>query len=255
MNRIIFLGTAGARILVTKQLRASGGIWLSLEGTNIHLDPGPGALVRCSSRKEKLDPAKLDAIVLSHKHLDHSADANVMIEAMTEGGFKRRGILFAPRDALEDDPVVLKYVRQYLDEVVILTEGGEYRVGRVRFTSPVRHIHGEAETYGFNFYTSKYTVSYIADTKFFPELLDHYQGEVLIINVLRVKPSDLDHLSVSDVRRIIEEVRPRVAILTHFGMTMLRAKPWEVAERLSGETRVRVVAARDGMNFDLDSLG
>ena len=32
-NTITFLGTAGARFMVTKQLTASGGIWLSLDGT------------------------------------------------------------------------------------------------------------------------------------------------------------------------------------------------------------------------------
>jgi hypothetical protein len=42
-----------------------------------------------------------------------------MIEAMTEGGFKKRGVLFAPEDALEGDPVVLKYLRNYVKEIVV----------------------------------------------------------------------------------------------------------------------------------------
>jgi len=42
--------------------------------------------------------------------------------------------------------------------------------------------------------------------------------------------------------------------LTHFGMTMWRAKPWEIAQRLSQQTGVRVIAARDGMRFDLSQL-
>lgn len=254
MDGIIFLGTAGARIVVSKQIRASGGIWLSLEGTNTSLDPGPGALVRCRSRKEKLDPAKLDAIVLSHKHLDHSADVNVMIEAMTDGGFKKRGLLFAPEDALTGDPVILRYVREYVDKVVILEENGEYAVGAIKLSCPVRHIHGDVETYGFNFRTPDHTISYVADTRFFSQLLGYYRGDVLIINVLRLEPSPLDHLCVDDVRRIVGGVKPRVAILTHFGMTLLRAKPWEVAARLSEETGVRVIAARDGMSFDLGEL-
>jgi hypothetical protein len=37
-------------------------------------------------------------------------------------------------------------------------------------------------------------------------------------------------------------------------MTMWRAKPWEVAERLSQQTGGKVIAARDGMKFDLAQL-
>jgi len=36
---------------------------------------------------------------------------------------------------------------------------------------------------------------------------------------------------------------------------MWRAKPWEIAQRLSQETGVKVIAARDGMRFDLSQLG
>ncbi|HAP31749.1 MAG TPA: hypothetical protein DCQ14_01645 [Firmicutes bacterium] len=41
---IKFLGTAGARFVVSRQLRASGGIWFALGGEQILVDPGPGSL-------------------------------------------------------------------------------------------------------------------------------------------------------------------------------------------------------------------
>jgi hypothetical protein len=34
-------------------------------------------------------------------------------------------------------------------------------------------------------------------------------------------------------------------------MTMLRAKPWEVAATLQDETGVKTIAAQDGIRFDL----
>ena len=254
-DRIIFLGTAGARIVVSRQIRASGGIWLSLDDTNLYIDPGPGALVKCRTRKEKLDPRLLDGILLSHKHLDHSNDVNVMIEAMTEGGFKPKGILFAPADALNEDPVILNYVREYVNDIRILKEGETYSIGNITFSPPVRHDHGNVETYGINFFGSQHTISYITDTKFFPELSQHYRGDVLIISVVRLKPSTYYHLCIDEARRIIEEVKPKAAILTHFGMTMIQVKPWEVAEKLSQETGLNIIAARDGMTFELDSIG
>lgn len=40
-------------------------------------------------------------------------------------------------------------------------------------------------------------------------------------------------------------------MLTHFGMTMIKAKPWKLAEDLSKKIGVKVVAARDGMELPL----
>ena len=64
----------------------------------------------------------------------------------------------------------------------------------------------------------------------------------------------MDHLSLPEAKSIIEGLRPRVAILTHFGMTMWRAKPWELAKKLTEETGISVIAARDGLKFDLAEL-
>jgi phosphoribosyl 1,2-cyclic phosphodiesterase len=61
----------------------------------------------------------------------------------------------------------------------------------------------------------------------------------------------LDHLSLPEAKQVIARMKPKAAILTHFGMTMWRAKPWELAERLSEETGIKVIAARDGMKFNL----
>ncbi|MDZ4246534.1 MAG: MBL fold metallo-hydrolase [Dehalococcoidia bacterium] len=249
---ITFLGTAGARIMVAKQILASGGMWMSLAGEEILVDPGPGCIVQVTKRK--LDPTRLKAIILSHRHLDHASDINVMIEAMTEGGFKKRGLVFAPADALEGDPVILKYLRSFPEKIYVLEEGKTYRVGEVSFTPPLRHDHG-VETYGFNFQLPGVTFSYIADSRFFPELPGAYHGQVLVINVVRKDPGHpFFHLSLADVKTIMLEIKPRAVVLTHFGMNMWRDKPWELAENLSLETGIKTIAARDGMKLDLVEL-
>ena len=249
-GRLIFLGTAGGRVVVYKQLRASGGIWFEYNDTRMLIDPGPCSLRCITKSKHKLDPTKLDAIYVSHRHLDHSIGANAVIEAMTEGGFKPRGTLFITRDALEDDPVILKYLQKYLKHIVLLEESKTFKLKDIEFTTPVKHIHG-VETYGFNLRMGKLTISYIADTKYFPELPDYYNGDIMIINVVRYQPSNLLHLCIPEVKQILTRATPKKAIITHFGMTMLRARPWEVAARLTEETGVDVVAANDGMMVEL----
>ena len=72
MNKIKFLGTAGARFVVTKQLRKSGGLWITLDNTNVLIDPGPGSLINCLSSRPKLNPKYLDGIIkLLEKHRIH----------------------------------------------------------------------------------------------------------------------------------------------------------------------------------------
>ena len=238
--------------MVAAQILASGGLWLKLGGSEILVDPGPGCIVQ--STKRKLMANKLSAIILSHRHLDHSADTNVMIEAMSQGGFQPRGRLYAPADALGSEPVIFSYLKSYLEGIEVLQEGKSYSVGNVSFTTPIQHIH-PVETYGMVFTTAEHTFSYITDTRYFDGLCRSYGGELLIINVVFLEPRPpIDHLSVPDAKHIIAELKPKVAILTHFGMTMWRARPWEIAQRLSQETGVRVIAARDGMKFDLSQL-
>ncbi len=252
MNTIKFLGTAGARFVVMKQLRASGGMWLTLDGTHVLIDPGPGSLVRCLSSRPKLDPMDLEGIILTHRHLDHANDINIMIEAMTNGGFKKKGVVFAPIDALEGDPVILNYVRQQVEKIEVLKENRTYQIGNISFDTPVRLKHG-VETYGLNIKGKTHTISLISDTDYFPELASNFTGDILIINVVMLEDKNtIEHLCLAEAEQIIVENKPKLAILTHFGMGMVKAKPWEIAEQLSQKHGIKVLAANDGMIVNLD---
>jgi len=250
VSRIIFLGTGGARFVVFQQIRASGGMWMELDGTTLLIDPGPGSLVKMRAKREKLDPRDIDAIVLSHAHLDHSADLNIVIEAMTQGGSGRKGLVLLPRQAMEEPGLILDYLRGFVDEFVLMEEGGTYTIGNIVLETPLKHIHG-VETYGVNIRPKGLTLSYISDSRYSEKLPAVYRGDVLIINVVRSKPSNLDHLCLDDAKSIISQVKPKLAILTHFGMTVIKARPWVVAEEMTKETGVRVIAARDGLSLDL----
>ena len=95
---LIFLGTGGGRYVVAKQLRASGGLLLREGKKYLLIDPGPGSLVQLAKLKIPLN--HIQGILLSHLHLDHSADLSVVVDAITEGGFKKRGFCFYLRQLL-----------------------------------------------------------------------------------------------------------------------------------------------------------
>jgi phosphoribosyl 1,2-cyclic phosphodiesterase len=252
---ILFLGSGGARFVVARQLRASGGMWLRLGETQLHVDPGPGALVRALSHVPPCNPRELDAILLSHKHLDHSGDVNAMIEAMTAGGHRKRGTVLAPRDALEGEAVVLPYAQRFAERVVPLdAQSGPYRVGGVDVRTSVAHVHS-SQTYGLHFTYEDLRVAYLPCGRYFDGLADDYarhRPHVLVVNVLRYRDTmDVDHVTWDQAQAIVETVRPKVAIFQHFGTQMLERDPVALAQALEDRLGLRTIAAYDGLSVDL----
>jgi phosphoribosyl 1,2-cyclic phosphodiesterase len=240
------MGTAGARFMVAKQVAASGGLFIEEGDTKIALDPGPGAVVAYAQRK--VDLTTLDAIVVSHRHLDHVGDVNVMVEAMTDGGFQHRGALFCPADALDDDPVVLRYLRRFPREIVRLAPETTYSVNGLSFTTSGRHVH-QVETYGFRFGDR---LGWVTDTAYYDGIAEQHRADVMLIHtiLLHCHPS-LPHLCVEDAERIIRDARPKRAFLTHYGMTVWRADPEAIAADMAQRLGIDVKAAHDGMTIEV----
>ena len=250
MSSVTFLGTGGGRMVVLNQLRKSGGFWLKLDDVNILQDPGPGSLVMV--HQLHLKPRNLDAIILSHRHIDHSNDVNVMVEAMTLGGFQPRGRLIVPSDCLNSDPVVLQYIRPFV-EITEIKKGMETTLGSIKIEFPLQHMH-PVETYGAIYTFSSGRLGYIPDTEYFPELAGAYKGvDFLIINVVRMKTDKrIRHLNIDEAAEIINEIRPKRAILTHFGLQVLKSSPELQARNISEKTGVEVMAAYDSMSVNFE---
>jgi phosphoribosyl 1,2-cyclic phosphodiesterase len=256
-SSILFLGSGGARFVVARQLRASGGMWMRFGATQIHVDPGPGALVRALSHVPPCNPRELDGIVLSHKHLDHSCDVNALIEAMTSGGFRPRGTLLAPADAFEIEPVVLPYARRFVERIEYLEpSSGPYSIGDVDVYTSMQHVHA-VRTHGLIFVYGELRVAYLPCGRYFEKLAGDYakyRPDVLIINVLRYRDEmNVDHFTWPDARRVVAEVRPSVVVFQHFGTKMLEADPPKLAQRLEDELELRAIAAYDGLVVDLET--
>jgi len=237
-------------MVVLNQLRRSGGFWLRLGDVNILQDPGPGCLVMI--HKHRLKPVSLDAIVLSHRHIDHSNDINIVTEAMTRGGFQPRGRLIVPGDCLNSDPVVLQYVRRFT-EITEIKEGMKITLRDISIEFPIRNLH-PVETYRTIYEFNHRRLGYIPDTEYFPELAERYRGvDFLILNVVRMKTDkQIRHLNIDEAEKLINEIRPKQAILTHFGFQVLKASPELQAKLISEKTGVEVIAAHDGMSINFE---
>jgi len=227
---IAFLGTGGGRFATITQKRRTAGIRIIGEGLNLHLDPGPGALVH--SINEGLDPQKLNAVFVSHCHPDHYTDAEVLIEAMTRGTTKKQ----MPEQRIEALP---NMNFQIGDVNVLVTEA--------RHTDP--------DAVGFRFETPEFgDFAYTSDTEYFEGISKYYEGvRLLLLCVMRPagKPWK-GHMTTNDAIKIVEATHPEKTVLTHLGMQMIFKGPNQEAKLIEEKTGVPTVAATDGMliNFE-----
>ncbi len=249
-----FLGTAGARFAVSTQVRHSGGLVWTLPGCTLWVDPGPGALVRALSARPKVDPAKVDALLVTHRHLDHAGDATAVVEAMSRGGFSPRGTLLAPRDALEVEPVVFRYAQAFVARREVLSSGSRHVLAPgVTLEASPAHDHG-VETYGYRLEAPGLRAGHVVDTYWMDGLPAAYAGvDLLVVNATRLRGRDRRflHLGADDAEALVAAIRPRLAVLTHLGMQLPRQKAEAVALAISERTGVPTLAARDGWLLDL----
>ncbi|EDP74717.1 MBL fold metallo-hydrolase [Hydrogenivirga sp. 128-5-R1-1] len=245
-SKILFLGTAGGRVTTFRLVRRSGGFLIDFSGVRVQVDPGPGAFVYL--KEHGIDYRDIDLIVLSHIHLDHTADVNTLIEACTDGGKQRNLALFAPKSAVEgDDRVVLPYLINRLGNVGVIKEGEELSYRGVKVKAVMRHSHHGAETYGLSFNDS---VVYLSCAKYTEEMLERYpkKPKVFIINTTFYRRrAGIEHLSVEEVKELIAACEADTTVITHFSMEMHERGPDRVARELSEELGLNVVAAHDGM--------
>ncbi|HEY0196635.1 MAG TPA: MBL fold metallo-hydrolase, partial [Methanobacterium sp.] len=62
------------------------------------------------------------------------------------------------------------------------------------------------------------------------------------------------HLCADDFQELVEEISPKLAIMTHLGMKLIMNHPDQEAKRVSKNTGKQVIAASDGMEIDLDEF-
>jgi len=253
--QIVFLGTGGGRFAMITQRRRTAGIRIISEKANVHLDPGPGALVY--SIKEGLDPQKLNGILVSHCHPDHYTDAEVLIEAMTRGMTRKRGVLAAPRRVLKGSEtcqrVISTYHQSMPEQTLILEKGVEFQIQDLKIKSTEAR-HTEPDTVGFRFETTAFgDFAYTSDTEYFEGIGEYYRGvRLLLLCVMRPSGKPWKgHMTTDDAIKIVREAGPEQVIITHLGMQMIFQSPFKEAKKIQEKTSVPTLAAMDGMRVML----
>jgi phosphoribosyl 1,2-cyclic phosphodiesterase len=252
---LFFLGSGGGRFATITQKRRTGGIRFLSKNLNIHLDPGPGALIY--SIDSGLNPQKIKGILISHRHPDHYTDAEILVEAMTHGMLKKRGIIAAPSNILignnESGPAISKYHQNMIKEVITIKPGVDFKIGNAKILITETR-HSDPETVGFRLEIPEVgAIGYTADTEYFEGIEENFKGvRILILSIMRPTGSPWrGHMTPKEAAKIIDDVKPEIAIGTHFGMKMIFSGPSHEVKLIENLTGVPVVAAFDGMKLQI----
>ncbi|MFH1221802.1 MAG: MBL fold metallo-hydrolase [Candidatus Micrarchaeota archaeon] len=252
---IVFLGTGGGRINLIRQLRWTGGFRINSAIGNFHVDPGPGALLR--SWQIRQNPEKIDVLIVTHAHIDHCSDANVMIEAMSNYALKKKGIFIGSRNVLEDadERSITTYHKEHVNEIFYPafadgnTEKHSFTTKKGSFDMEfIKVRHDEPTSFGFKLMAEGKTIGCTSDTSYFPELGTLFSGcDYLLINVLKPKDDGIpDHLETAQAIELLKVAKPKVALLNHMGLSMIRAGPEAQARLIQDATGIRTIAPKDG---------
>lgn len=251
MNEIIFLGTGGGRYTTLFQERSTGGIILKIDSHQIHIDPGPGALLRC--KECGIYPFQTDLVLATHHHLDHINDLNVIIEGMTHATKRKRGTLITTNEVVSQ--ALTLYHNNLIEKIITLTPRQSTIFEGIRIEA-VKCVHSAKDSIGFKFYTKDYCIYYTGDTFVYPgfenNLLD---VDYLIANNILPSNNRVDyHMCTNDLINAVNSVSNKIKLImiTHFDLKILKADPDNEAKLINEKTKINCIAAKDSMTINLE---
>ena len=245
--KIIFLGTAGDISTMGKQTLASGGIVLMDEDVQIHINPGPGTLVR--AKQYGVNVRNTDIVLASKLDILHSGDINALIEGMTVGGMDHKGVLLCPHGLLSESECSLLGSTQkgYLERVIALRVGDKVGIATTNIFPTKTHA-AEEKSLGYIIVTPRYCIGYVGATEYSAEVAKQYKGCDILIVPLYVSGN-----TEEDIERcisLLQGAKPRAAILTGFGIKMVQQDVLSSVRKVHRQTEVQTIAAKDGLTVN-----
>lgn len=193
-----------------KRLRVS--IWITWDDHSYVIDCGPDfrqQMLSCGCRK-------LDAILFTHEHSDHTAG----LDDIRPFNFRQGEIpIYGHKRVLDNLRRRFDYVFETVNKypgapsvkTIEVENNAPFTVGN-KTAIPINAMHGDLQVFGYRIED----FAYLTDVKTIKqEEVEKLQGiKVLVVNALRVEPHNT-HFNLQEALDFINLVKPEKAYLTH----------------------------------------
>ena len=234
--------------------RVQSGILVETEETTVLLDVGSGTLHRLT--QVGLDFRRLDAVVLTHFHVDHCSDFPTLCQTLWLEGFQKPLSVYGPPPIFLWAGGLLTDSYPYLQDKVDIRfnelESRRVVLGDLRIENTPT-CHGTMETRALRLDDGSASLVYSSDTSPCEGVIRLAQDVDLLIhecNWLDGEHPKNVHSSPSEVARIVKAASPTRALLTHVSPEVV-AKEKEVVETVARSVGTSVEMGRDLLTLDL----
>jgi len=239
---VIGCGCAVCKSTDSKDKRLRVSILIETENETVVIDAGP------DFRQQLLreDVQKLDAVVFTHEHKDHTAGLDD-VRAFNFKQKKAMDVFAHPRvqEALKMEFSYIFSENNYpgIPEIKLhsVTKEEPFNIGELEF-NPVEVLHYKLPVLGFRI--GKF--AYITDAKTVSiEEKEKLNGtEILVINALR-REEHISHMNLEQALEFISEINPKRAYLTHISHL------FDTHSNIQKELPPNVYAAYDGLKIEI----
>ena len=250
--KAVLLGTGTS---IPDPQRVQSGILIEDREHRILLDIGSGVLHRLC--QTEIDIKTIDAVFISHFHVDHCADFLPLCQSLWLSGYDRTLKLYAPPTVKEWSRGLNDIAFSYLKDKIriTITSLQENHVIPLEdlmvVTAPT--LHSNYDTRAFNVEHNGKSLTFSSDTAPCKDIIDLAKGTDVLVhecNWLDGAHREGIHTSPSELADIAEEINPSKIVLIHVSPEVAAAKE-KVTEIVSRRTSAEVVMGEDLMTFEI----
>lgn len=224
-----------------------GGYFVALDGIGIVVDPGINFIRNALSAG--LSIKDIDVIILTHSHVDHTADFEGIITLLHEVNDPRydknldpfRIRLFASMGAVNKYCNLMSLSYDTFKEISVMNPGECYNLSKTLYfrTTPCQHndlfCKHPSSCVGLKFYHTtekKPIIAITSDTGCCPQLSEAFsdlKGNIVVLHIGGIDKNEVEfipppnvtlnktHLGLRGILNFIFDVKPSVVIISEFG--------------------------------------